>query len=192
MDGEENKQSKGEALMAKEKLITNAQIKKAVKDCERDECIELILEIAQSCPQAREFLTLRFTENQDDILEKYKQKVKHEFFPSRGFGRLNLREAKKAISDFKKLCADKNMVIDLMLFYVENCVEFTNDYGDISEAFYNSAESVYSQVVEEVNIAGISAYQKFANRLEAVVKNTSGIGWGFHDCLQEIYNELVL
>lgn len=29
--------------MAKEKLITNAQIKKAIKDCERDECIELIL-----------------------------------------------------------------------------------------------------------------------------------------------------
>ena len=112
--------------MAKAKLITDAQIKKAIKDCERDECVEIILEVVQSCPQARELLTLKFTENQNDILEKYKQKVKYEFYPPRGFGRLNLREAKKAISDFKKLCPDKNMVIDLMLFYVENCVEFTN------------------------------------------------------------------
>ena len=114
----------------------------------------------------------------------------YEFYPPRGFGRLNLREAKKAISDFKKLCPDKMMVIDLLLFYVENCVAFTNDYGDIDERFYNSAESVYEQAVNEVNNAGIRAYEKFAARLEAVVNNTSGIGWGFHDCLREIYNEL--
>ena len=176
--------------MAKVKLITNTQIKKTIKDCERDECVDIILEIAESCPQAREFLTLKFTENQNDILEKYKDKVRYEFFPPRGFGRLNLREAKKAISDFKKLCPDKIMVIDLMLFYVENCVEFTNNYGDIDERFYNSAESVYEQAVREVNIAGASAYAKFADRLEAVVNNTSGIGWGFHDCLQDIYNGL--
>jgi len=176
--------------MSKEKLITNAQIKRAIKDCERDECVEIILEIVQSCSQAREFLTLKFTENQNDILEKYKAKVLYEFYPPRGYGRLNLREAKKAISDFKKLCADKNMVIDLMLYYVENCVEFTNDYGDINETFYCSAESVYDQVVKEVNNAGISVSEKFAVRLEAVVNNTSGIGWGFRDCLRETYNEL--
>ena len=176
--------------MAKEKLITNAQIKKVIKDCERDECVDVILEIADSCPQAREFLTLKFTDSQNDILEKYKQKVRYEFYPSRGFGRLNLREAKKAISDFRKLCPDKIMVIDLMLFYVENCVEFTNEYGDIDERFYNSAESVYEQAVKEVNSAKMSAYDKFADRLAAVVNNTSGIGWGFHDCLREIYSEL--
>ena len=188
LDGEADR---GEGfLMAKEKLITNAQIKKATKGFGRDECIGLILEIAESCPQAREFLTLKFTDNQNDILEKYKQKVKYEFYPSRGFGRLNLREAKKAISEFKKLCSDKIMVIDLMLFYVENCVEFTNDYGDIDERFYSSAESVYEQVVKEVNDSGMPTYEKFAERLEAVVNDTSGIGWGFHDSLQEIYNGL--
>jgi len=176
--------------MAKEKLITNAQVKKAIKDCELAECIEIILEIVESCPQAREFLTMKFTDNQNDVLEKYKQKVRYEFYPPRGFGRLNLREAKKAISDFKKLCHDKIMVIDLMLFYVENCVEFTNDYGDIDVGFYNSAVSVYEQAVTEVNNTGISAYEKFADRLGAVLNNTSGIGWGFHDNLWEIYNEL--
>ena len=176
--------------MAKEKLITDTQIKKATEGYKRDDCVQLILEIARLCPQARELLTLKFTENQNDILVKYKDKVRYEFFPPRGFGRLNLREAKKSISDFKKLCPDKIMVIDLMLFYVENCVEFTNDYGDIDERFYNSAESVYEQVVKEVNNAGMPIYEKFADRLEAVVNNTSGIGWGFHDCLRDIYNKL--
>ena len=177
--------------MAKITLITNSQIKKTVKNYEKDEFIDLLLDVVQACPQAREFLTMKFTDNQSDILEKYKQKVRCEFYPASGFGRLNLREAKKAMSDFKKLSTNKNMVIDLMLYYVECCVEFTNEYGDINEAFYYSAVSVYSQAVNEVNILGASAYERFAKRLEAVVNDTSGIGWGFHDNLHDIYYELV-
>jgi len=173
------------------KLITDAQIKKAIKDCERDECAEIILEIARSCPQAREFLTFKFTGDNNSILEEYKKKVRYEFYPPRGYGRLNLREAKKAISDFKKICLDKSMAIEIMLFYVENCVEYTNDYGDIDMTFYNSAISVYGQVINAVNVAGEDVYKKFARRLEAVITNTSGIGWGFPDGLAEMYNNLV-
>ena len=171
------------------KLITDVQLKKMIKDCEKDECIALILEIAQSCPQAREFLTLKFSDNQSEILEKYKQKVKNEFFPKRGFGRLNLREAKKAISDFKKICPDKLMAIDIMLFYVENCVAFTNEYGDINETFYVSAEGMYDDVVKAVNSVGIVAYEKFADRLESAAKNACE-GWGFYDAMIGMYYEL--
>lgn len=171
------------------KLITNAQIKKAIQGCEQDELIELILEIAQSCPQAREYLTLIFTENQEEILEKYKQKMKDEFFPKRGFGRLNLREAKKAISDFRKICPDKMMVVDIMLFYVENCVAFTNEYGDINETFYSSAVSVYSDVVKEINAIGAAAYERYAARLDAAAHHACH-GWGFYDAMIELYYEI--
>ena len=170
------------------KLITNPQIKKVLKDCEREECVEIILEMVEACPQAREFLTLKFTENHSEILEKYKKRVRHEFYPTNGgFGNLRLKDAKKAIADFKKICPNKIMGIEIMLFYVENCIEFTNDYGDINESFYNSAASVYSQVVSEVNAAGLAVHEKFADRLRACVDDTSGIGWGFHDELYDLY-----
>lgn len=174
------------------KLITNPQIKKVVKDFEREECVELILEMAQACPQAREFLTLKFIKNYTDILEDYKKKVRHEFYPAYGgLGNLCLKDAKKAISDFKKICSDKIMVIDIMLYYVENCIEFTNDYGDIDMKFYNSAGSVYNQVVREINAAGFNVYEKFADRLRAAVDNTKHIGWGFPDDLCNSYHELI-
>jgi hypothetical protein len=170
------------------KLITNTQIKKTLKDCEREEYLEIILEIVDASPQAREYLTLKLSENQHEILEKYKLKVRYEFYPPRGgIGNLRLKEAKKAISDFRKICTDRTQWIDIMLFYVENCIEFTNDYGDINETFYNSAVSVYSQAVREVRIAGIAVYEKFAERLKACVDDTSGIGWGFHDDLDDLY-----
>jgi len=178
--------------MAKEKLITNAQLKKLLKDLERDEYIYLITEMAQACPQAREFLTVKFADNENinEILEKYKEKVEHEFFPKRGYGRLNLREAKKAISDFKKICSDKSMAIDIMLFYVENCVKFTDSYGDINENFYNSAISVYSQVIKEINSGDIELYEIFADRLRLAAEHACH-GWGFYDDMISLYYEIV-
>ena len=178
--------------MAKEKLITNAQLKKSIKDLEKDDYIYLITEISQTCPQAREFLTVKFADNENvgEVLEKYKEKVAYEFFPKRGYGRLNLREAKKAISDFKKICSDKSMAIELMLFYVENCVAFTDKYGDINAPFYNSAVSVYSQVIKEINSGDVEIYNIFADRLKSVAENALK-GWGFYDDMISLYNEII-
>jgi hypothetical protein len=174
------------------KLITNTQIKKALKNCGQREYLDIILEIVQACPQAREFLTFRLTEDHNEILDKYKKKVRHEFYPTHGdIGNLHLKDAKKAISDFTKLCSDRILSIEIKLYYVENCIEFTNDYGDIGESFYNSAVSVYAQVVKEINAAGDDIYKKFADRLRSCVDNTRNIGYGFHDELYELHSEII-
>ena len=134
-------------------------------------------------------MKLSSSENATEILEKYKQKVEHEFFPKRGFGRLNLREAKKAISDFKKICPDKSLGIDIMLFYVENCVEFTNSYGDINESFYNSAASMFDAVVKELNSGDKTVYDVYARRINSIIERAID-GWGFKDELTGIYYEI--
>ena len=73
----------------------------------------------------------------EEVAEKYKSIIKHEFFPSRGFGQARLSVARKAVNDYKKVSSSKYGVADLMLFYVETGVRFTNTYGDIDEPFYN-------------------------------------------------------
>jgi len=178
--------------MPKGKLITLAQVKRKIKDLKQDEYIDLITEIVQACPQAREFLTVKYSdaESTNEILEKYKQMIVFEFFPKTGIGRLDLRQAKKTISDFKRICSDKIMVIDLMLFYVENCVEFTDTYGDMDEFFYNSAASVYSQVIKEINAFDKEMYNIFAIRLKSAAENACK-GWGFYDEMIDLYDEIV-
>jgi len=173
------------------KLITATQIKKSLHGASTAELITLITDIAKNCPQAKEFLTVKLSssENATEILEKYKQKVEHEFFPKRGFGRLNLREAKKAISDFKKICPDKSLGIDIMLFYVENCVEFTNSYGDINESFYNSAASMFDAVVKELNSSDKVVYDIYTRRINSIIERAID-GWGFNDELTGIYYEI--
>lgn len=113
------------------------------------------------------------------------------FFQKRGFGKLRLSNAKKAISDFKKICFNEDKLLDLMIFYVEMGVEFTNQYGDIDERFYNSIESMYESVMKKINDKNDRAlFLKFRDRLLSIVDNTDGIGWGFHDALCGIYYDL--
>ena len=81
------------------------------------------------------------------------------------------------------------MGINIMLFYVENCVEFTDQYGDINETFYNSATSVYEAVVREVNSGDINLYSAFAGRLKSAAENACD-GWGFRDGMMDLYHEI--
>ena len=122
-----------------------------------------------------------------EVSEKYKSIIKQEFFPERGFGRARLSVARKAVSDYKKVSASKFGVADMMLYYVEVGVQFTNTYGDIDEAFYSSMESMYERAVKYIVLHGMR--RQFEERCRRIITDTSGIGWGFHDGLSYIYEE---
>lgn len=176
------------------KLITVAELKKVLRTYSHNELIELICEIKKIDKSVHEYLTAKFTasdENIQMILEDYKKKIRHEFFPSRGLGRLNLKAAKKAISDFKKICQDKALIVDIMLYYVESGVDFTNEFGDIHDNFYSSLEGVFDQIIKIINNENNDKlFVIFKERLEMIVLDTSNIGWGFHDFLEECYEEV--
>lgn len=102
-----------------------------------------------------------------------------------------IAEARKAVNDFKRICTDEKLGIDLMLYYVEMGVEFTNTYGDINEGFYNSLESMYQSIIDMINKQKDSSmFNILSKRLKAVVDNTDGIGWGFHDSLTDMYHDI--
>jgi hypothetical protein len=121
----------------------------------------------------------------EEVIKKYKSVIKHEFFPERGFGRARLSVARKAVSDYRKVSASKFGAADVMLYYVEVGVQFTNTYGDIDEPFYNSMESMYERAVKYIVQHGM--LRQFEERCRRIVTDTSGIGWGFHDGLSDIY-----
>ena len=100
---------------------------------------------------------------------------------------MRLSVARKAITDYKKVATSLEGVIELMLFYVETGVAFTNAYGDIDEPFYNSMESMYARTLEL--IAKHNLQDRFAARCRKIVDDTAPIGWGFHDALSELYHE---
>jgi hypothetical protein len=163
-----------------------ADLKKELRKLDKEKLVDLVADLYKKNKSVKEFLDFYVNPNEKELFLKYKDKVYEAFYPRRG-DRFKLSDGKKAISDFKKLEASKELLSELMLFYAETGVEFTNEFGDIDEPFYNSIASVYSSALTLMNKEGI--LDKFADRAKQIVDDTSGIGWGFHDELGDIYCE---
>lgn len=170
--------------------LSTTEVKNILKNQSKEELVKLIIDSYKVIPQLKEYITARYADKDtiEQIAEVYKNKIYNVFFPKSMRTQFKISNAKKVISDFKKLCSDKKIVIDLMLYYVEMGVEFTNSYGDIDEDFYDSVEGMYEDLVNDINKCKNSEiFEIYCHRLKAVVDNTEGIGWGFHDGLEYIY-----
>lgn len=167
------------------------EIKKVLKGYNPEALVSIIADCYKLSKETKNYIhvLLKPEEAIEALYDESKQKIEEEFFPQRGYAKLRLAVAKKAISDFKKLSNDELLTIDLMIYYVELGVDFTNEYGDISEPFYNSMISMYDNVLKMIS-GNELLFLKLKERLERIVTKTSGIGWGFHDDLSFLYSEM--
>ena len=143
-----------------------------------------ISELYKKYKPVKEYFDFYINPDEKKILEQYKEKVTEGFFPKRGY-QIKLSISRKAINDFKKLGSSEESVADLLLHFVENGVEFANEYGDIDESFYTSVEKTYSNALDLIDKNGL--LDKFEKRAYKIVADTEGIGWGFHDYLGDLY-----
>ncbi|MBC2705126.1 DUF6155 family protein [Desulfobacula sp.] len=163
------------------------ELEKHLAELTKKELISEISFLFKMNSFSKDYLSLKFSQGlKRSILEKYKQQVKNEFYPQRGEPKLRLSIAKKAVSEFKKVSKSQNDIADIMMFYVENGVEFTCDYGDIDERFYNSMESMFESILKFVQKHNLG--KNFQTRCKKIVDDTDGIGWGFHDQLGYLYH----
>lgn len=172
-------------------IISNLSIsdlKKYLSGKDPDALRKEIVEIVKLFPKVREYLAAKIDpENEDKTMEKFRKRIKDEFFPKKGFGKLRYSKTKKALSDFKKLSKKPVNMAELMVSYVEYGVKFTNTYGDIDEYFYDNMIKMYNKTIKYVidkNLTDI-----FFKRLKNIMKKTDGIGLGFHDDISDIYYE---
>ncbi|WP_236340335.1 plasmid pRiA4b ORF-3 family protein [Paenibacillus plantiphilus] len=198
-----------ELLMQKDKLIPKSHIKRSdgkkpvklmkstlnkhLKQLSNDQLIDLVKACFDASKDMEKFLAIRILGDEavKSLFHEYRKKVEQQFFPERGFGKLKLQEAKKAISEFERLTGSVKYSMELQLIYVENGVDFTLSYGDIDERFYNSMESVYADVINLVNEDETAElFDEYEERIEAIVSKTEEMGWGFHDGLAALYAQI--
>jgi len=160
-------------------------IKKEFKKFDKDKLINIIADLYKTNKSVKEFFDFYVSPNERQLFNKYRDKVFEAFYPKRGL-KYKLKDGKQAISDFKKLGPSADLLTDLMLFYVETGVKFTNDFGDIDEVFYSSMETTYVAALTLMRKQDL--LDKFADRASKVVSDTSDIGWGFHDYLCDAHS----
>lgn len=172
---------------------TFSHLKPHLQRLEKDEPLQLLRELYALNADNKLFLATRFlATTPEEMAEPYRKIIRQVFYPNRGAPSLDLSAARKALNDFKKVCADQIAVVDFMLFYVEQGVICTNTYGDIDAPFYNSLVSVYRKAAElAAKIANPDVVEPFRPRFLKIVWDTGNIGWGFHDDLSDIYDNIL-
>ncbi len=173
--------------MSENKSAGWQNIRRQLDDWSKPAMISLVKDLHDASPDNRDFILARFQAEDDAgaALEKYRHKIVEQFFQARGDGKLKLAEARKAIRDYRKATGNLTGTIDLMLTYVENGTEFTHEFGDINESFYNSLESVLNEMTQLLMREGTELYPRFGERIRRLATLVDGIGWGYGDAVRD-------
>jgi hypothetical protein len=174
--------------VSNQKLPSWSEIKTGLKALDEKEMVQIVRDLYHLSKENKVFLASRFgVGDQESLLRPYKAAIRRQFNPDRGFPKLNLTAARKALTDFKKAGPRMEDVAELLVYYVEQGVACTLQYGDIHERFYSSLESAFDEAIDLISGSGVSSLiEKFRPRLQAIVSDTVNIGWGFHDHLEDV------
>ena len=167
-------------------------VRRQLATWEKPALLALLKDLYEATAENRDFIHARCQsgESGGEALEKYRGKIVEQFFPARGFGKLKLGEARKAIRDYRKATGNLPGTAELLMTYVENGTRFTCKYGDIDERFYSSVESALDELAALLRGEARGMYPQFRDRLARVEQMTDGIGWGFHDFVGDVVGQL--
>jgi len=166
-------------------------IKKVIKAFEPSDLVSLVKDLYQLSEENMRFLNARYADD-GETYKRYKKIISKCLCPD-VLGQsddFDFKRAKKTISDFAKATGDDERTTDLMIYFVECGNQFTLDYGDINEVFYDTLIEMYEKAVDRVRKMQKNKQESFRKRLEKIMKSSDGIGWGYHDDLCYFYYEV--
>ena len=168
--------------------MSKSTIKKLLQSMKKEDIIEMVLDLYSARKEAKEYLEFYAEPDEKGKLEEYKAIIQEEFYPKRRREpQTRFSVCRKAIANFKKLKPSADALAELMVSYMEWATQFTYDYGDMWEQYYDSVESNFDKTVKHIATNGL--WEKYDKRLQQCVKWSDGNGYGFADAIADMYEE---
>ncbi len=177
--------------MARKKKKTPSwiDVKRNIKSFNTTQLLELIGDLYRLSENNKEFFHARFSLSEDP-LESYKRIIQDAIHPYLEDNEtLDIGRAEDAIVRYSKAIDDVKGETELMVFFVECGNNFTLSYGDIDDEFYDSVLRMYEKAILNTTELPTEEQKVFKERLHEIMDSASGIGWGYHDGLRELYYE---
>lgn len=132
-----------------------------------------------------DFLHARLLGGSDGhALEPYKKRIQTAVCPKEPWKQdVRLSEGRKAIAEYRKAIGDTHGLLELMIHYVSCGNDFTLEFGDIDEPFYNGMCSMVGQFCKLLIKEGDhDLAREFIPLLDAEFQRIDGqMGWGYPD-----------
>ncbi len=169
--------------------MAGENLTKKLEALEKNKLISLLLDVADLRKENLEWLELKLegASGEEEAIKYFKGKIKVCIFNN---AKPNLKEARKLISNFKKISGNERLTIELMVFYVETGTKLGEMYGDLYDTFYTSMENMFYEIVGLLNKPQNASFkEQFKPRLNWIVEHATE-GWGYKDTIKEYVSEL--
>jgi len=165
------------------------------KSTDRD-LLKIISELYALSKDNKNFLDSRFFQDKSTIAS-YKKIIAVNLTPSNSKLRylnpwdyasaVSLKNAKKALSDYKKATGDEYGLIELMIYYVECGTAVSLSHGDMYDQYYGSLVSVFKSALLLMGKYSHEEMLPFIDRVKLLIKKTRNIGWGYFETLHYLF-----
>lgn len=173
-------------MTEKVKNPTWINIKSVLINQDKSELINLIKELYTLSKNNKSFIEVRYQINADS-LDIYKKRIEEALYPDvMSNNPVNFSAGRKAISEYKKATQDINGTLLLMVLYVKTGTQFTLDYGDMYDEFYDSLISMFHSILKVLVKEDDAMQNKYVSQLGEIVNSVQDIGWGYYDDISEL------
>jgi hypothetical protein len=168
--------------------FTISNLKKILSQKTKDELIQEISTLYENFSQVKDYYKAQGSDTKK-VVKRYKDLIEKEFIEgkTRGLPKARLSVARKAITDFKKITDNPELIAEVMFTYVESISWFNDEYCVDTEKYYTSSENMFEDVLKLLKKNNI--LDKFEERAHTIVKKATD-SYGYQDTLQERYEEV--
>ncbi|MCR9126760.1 MAG: hypothetical protein NXH82_11595 [Rhodobacteraceae bacterium] len=170
-------------------------IKPVISGWSDKQLVGLVQDLYRLSPENAAFLNARLLQETAprQTLAPYKKRIRAAVSPNEPWKQdVRLSEGRKAISEFKKANGNVRDTLALMTYYVQCGNDFTLEFGDIDERFYDSMCSMVRQIKDFLLKEQDQALaDEILPLLETEFERIDGqMGWGYPDEFGEYVEEL--
>ncbi|GAA0361911.1 DUF6155 family protein [Bacillus horti] len=173
--------------------MTPIKIKRKLSECSKDELIELLYEAVKANKDTQAYVSVKLEGEPVllEIVDASKERIYKEFYPTRGFPKLRVSKIEQVLSEIKTIGKGTIWPFELRVYFCEVAVQYIHEQADIFEDMGDCFTETYEEVVQILNKEKKpDLYEKYKDRLKAIVHTPGCECWGIHDSLEGSYSDL--
>jgi hypothetical protein len=173
-------------MATKKRSPSWSDVKARLADFDRAGLIGLMQDLYAASKDNQAFLHARFGLG-DDVLKPYKATIDRWLWPDVFKNQdTSVAKAKKAISDYRKAVGQPESLAELMVFFCERAVGFSNDVGLQDEGYCDALVRMFGQALTVIDALPEERRSVLLGRLDAVRRLGHNLGYGVGDDMDDL------
>ena len=165
---------------------TWSDVKQKLAEIDRAGLARILRDLYDASKSNQIFLHARFGLG-DDLLAPYKAIIDRWIWPDPAKNQdTSVATAKKAIADYRKAAGQPEGLAELMVFYCERAVGFSNEYGMDDEGYFDALVGMFKQALKVSVTLSVGQREAMLDRLDAVRDISHNFGYGVGDSMDDL------